>query len=111
MDGRTLAAAAFGLAGGAKLFGVDELVAMFDQIGFGQWFRYLTGILEVTGAVLMLIPALSKLGNFLLLCIAVGAIATHAFLIGGNAIPAIGLLLLTGALLNGSRHNRKLVSR
>ena len=31
------------------------MVEMFDKIGLGQWFRYLTGGLEVTGAILLLV--------------------------------------------------------
>src|SRR5512145_164047 len=36
----------------AKLMGKPEMVALFTAVGFGQWFRYVTGILELTGAVL-----------------------------------------------------------
>jgi uncharacterized membrane protein len=32
------------------------MVQEFAQIGFGQWFRFFTGILEVAGAVGLLIP-------------------------------------------------------
>ncbi|HKC94667.1 MAG TPA: DoxX family protein, partial [Nitrospira sp.] len=46
-----LLAAAFLMAGSSKLAGEEQMVAMFQQIGFGQWFRYLTGAIEVTGAI------------------------------------------------------------
>jgi uncharacterized membrane protein len=32
------------------------MVGLFDAIGIGQWFRYLTGGLEVLGAVALLVP-------------------------------------------------------
>lgn len=32
------------------------MVEEFAQIGFGQWFRYFTGILEVSGAIGLPIP-------------------------------------------------------
>ena len=32
----------------AKLMGKPEMVALFTAVGFGQWFRYVTGILELT---------------------------------------------------------------
>ncbi len=51
-----LLAVLFALVGGLKLIGVPAAVKEFEQIGFGQWFRYITGVLEVTGAVGMLIP-------------------------------------------------------
>jgi len=46
----------FALVGGLKLIGVPAMVKEFAQIGLGQWFRYCTGILEVAGAVGLLIP-------------------------------------------------------
>ncbi len=43
-----LVAAAFLFAGGAKLAGTSpEMIQLFDKLGAGQWFRYLTGGLEV----------------------------------------------------------------
>ncbi len=89
-----LAAATFFLAGGSKLAGVAPMVEMFDKIGLGQWFRYLTGGLEVTGAILLLIPATVALGGPLLAVTMVGAIATHLFVLGGSAVPAIILLVV-----------------
>src|SRR2546430_2861644 len=35
---------------------ISEWVRIFDRIGLGQWFRYFTGALQVTGALLVLIP-------------------------------------------------------
>ena len=43
-------AAAFLAAGSAKLAGVPFMVELFDQIGVGQWFRVVTGVVEVVGA-------------------------------------------------------------
>jgi uncharacterized membrane protein YphA (DoxX/SURF4 family) len=46
----------FVLAGGVKLIGTRGMVQEFAQIGFGQWLRYVTGILEVSGAIGFLVP-------------------------------------------------------
>jgi putative oxidoreductase len=46
----------FTLVGGLKLIGVPAMVKEFAGIGVGQWFRFFTGILEVAGAVGLLIP-------------------------------------------------------
>jgi hypothetical protein len=46
----------FLMVGFFKLSGDPRLVGLFDAIGFGQWFRYVTGSLEVLGALLLLIP-------------------------------------------------------
>lgn len=90
-----LLAAVFLSAGGAKLAGVPMMVENFQHIGFGQWFRYLTGALEVIGAIVILLPRLAAFGGVLLSCIMAGAIATHLLLIGGSAVPAIILLALS----------------
>lgn len=93
-----LAAFAFLAAGGAKLSGAPAMVEMFDKIGFGQWFRYLTGSLEVIGAVLLLVPRTAAIGGWLLATVMVGAIGTHLLMIGGNPIPPAVLLVLTIAV-------------
>src|SRR5215831_20545372 len=51
-----LLAIAFTLAGGVKLISAPPMVSEFAQIGLGQWFRYFTGLLEVSGAIGLLIP-------------------------------------------------------
>lgn len=83
----------FLMAGGSKLAGVEQMVQLFDTIGLGQWFRYVTGITEVTGALLILIPATTAFGAILTVGTMVGAIITHLFLIGGNPAMPIGLLV------------------
>ena len=93
-----LAAATFFTAGGSKLAGVAPMVEMFDKIGLGQWFRYLTGGIEVTGAILLLIPATVTLGGALLAVTMVGAIATHLFVLGGSPVPAIILFVIVGTV-------------
>src|SRR4051812_17595898 len=40
----------------AKLSGQAMMVTEFDTIGLGQWFRYLTGALELIAAIAVLIP-------------------------------------------------------
>ena len=50
------AAGMFLNVGFLKLSGNPQLVSLFQAIGIGQWFRFLTGSLEVAGAILLLIP-------------------------------------------------------
>ncbi|MDQ0573308.1 putative oxidoreductase [Variovorax paradoxus] len=92
---RILLALAFSAAGAAKLAGVPQMVQVFDAIGFGQWFRYVTGVVEVGGAVLLLVPATGFLGGLLLTATMVCAVATHVVLIGGSPAPAVVLALLS----------------
>lgn len=100
---QVLLAAAFFLFGGAKLAGAEGMVRSFEAIGVGQWFRYVTGLLEVTGAVLLLTPALAGLGGLLLLCVLIGAVLTHLFVIGGSALLALVLLPPTALVVWGRR--------
>ncbi|MBV8810495.1 MAG: DoxX family protein [Acidobacteriaceae bacterium] len=46
----------------------------FEQVGLGQWFRYFTGTLEVTGAVGLLVPKFSLWAALLLAPVMVGAL-------------------------------------
>ena len=82
----------FFMAGGSKLSGSEQRVQLFQAIGLGPWFRYLTGVMEVGGALLLLIPGLSGLGAALLTGVMAGAVATHWFLIGGN--PTLPIVVL-----------------
>src|SRR6478672_1268198 len=97
------AAGMFLMVGFLKLSGDPQMVGLFDAIGLGQWFRYVTGSLEVLGAVLLLIPRLSGLGALLLMGVMLGAVPTHLFVVGGNPLPAIILLIVTGVVAWGRR--------
>jgi len=89
-----LLAAAFLAAGGAKLAGVPMMVQIFDQIGLGQWFRVVTGLVEVAGAVALLVPGLAALGAAWLGATMFFAVLTHLFILHSSAMPAIILLTL-----------------
>ena len=98
-------AIAFVSAGGAKLLGVPMMVETFKIIGVGQWFRYLTGALEVIGALLILVPASSALGAVLFCCIMVGATLAHLTVVPGSALPAVVLFVL-GAIVAFAERDR-----
>ena len=84
------------LAGGSKLAGATAMVALFDAIGIGQWFRYVTGLIEVVSALALLVPSLALWGALAVIPTMVGAIGTHLFVVGGSPVPAT--VLLFGAL-------------
>jgi len=96
---RALLTIAFVGAGGAKLIGVEAMVATYDTIGLGQWFRYLTGIVEIVGVVLLWLPGRQVVGAGLLGATMVGAVLTHWFILGPSAVPAIILGLLCAGVL------------
>src|SRR5260221_10704672 len=97
------AAGMFLMVGFLKLSGDAQMVGLFEAIGLGQWFRYLTGTLEVAGAILLLIPRTSGLGALMLAGVMTGAIVTHVFIVGGSPLMAIILLFVTGLVAWGRR--------
>jgi uncharacterized membrane protein YphA (DoxX/SURF4 family) len=108
---QVLTAAAFLMAGFAKLSGQPVMVEMFEKIGFGQWFRYVTGSIEVTSAILLLVPRLTPVGAALLVCTMIGAVTTHSAILGGSPLPAAVLGCLAATILWGRRENAKVLLR
>lgn len=93
-----LAAAAFFLSAGlSKLAGAERQIALFAAIGWGDWFRYLTGVVECVGAALLLYPMNGIVGVVVLFGVSVGALLTLA-LLGLPLLPAIASLLWVGII-------------
>jgi len=84
-----LVALAFISAGGLKLAGIPVMVELFDKVGFGQWFRYFTGIVQITGSALLLIPWTARLGVALIGCTMLGAIILHLFVLSTGPFAAV----------------------
>ena len=92
-----LCAAMFLFAGGSKLAGRAGDGRHVRAIGLGQWFRYLTGSIEVGSAVMLLVPSLAFFGALALVVTMVGAMITHLFIVGGS--PACAVLLVATATI------------
>ena len=101
-----ISAAMFLLAGGLKLAGIPMEVQLFAAIGIGQWFRYVTGAIEVVGAVMLLVPSLARYGAVALAVTMVGALLTHFFIVGGNFAAALLLLVATTTIVWMRRSER-----
>ena len=99
---QALLAFVFVNAAWAKLAGNPEMVALFTAIGIGQWFRYVTGILELTGAVLILAPKTTRLGAALLATIMLGALTAHLFILH-VPLTAPGVLLVLSCFVAWGR--------
>jgi len=54
--------------GTTKLTGTGNTVEYFAAIGWGQWFRYLTGVLDIAGAALLFVPRWTCYGSIVLTC-------------------------------------------
>lgn len=101
---KALLTLAFVAAGLAKLSGVEMMVATFDGVGVGQWFRYVTGAIEVVGAILLWLPGRQLLGAAALTITMVGAVLAHLLILGPSALPAIVLGLLSATVGYAYRH-------
>lgn len=92
----------FGVAMFMGMVGMDKFtggywVDVFDAIGFGQWLRYFTGMLQIAGAAFLVFRRTSLFGAFLLACTMAGAITAQLAVLGGWAdamIPASLLLMI-----------------
>ena len=84
----------FLLVGGAKLIGRPDMVALFRDIGVGEWFRYVTGTMEVAGAALLVLPRLS--GGSAIALGAVMIVATFIEFFVLHRPPVAAVACLTG---------------
>lgn len=68
----------FAASGVAKLAALPFEVEAFSRWGYSPEFMYFTGVLEVLGAIAVVIPRLSMLAASGLAVLMLGAMATHA---------------------------------
>ncbi len=93
-----LLALLFTYAGCAKLIGMRGMVQEFAQIGFGQWLRYLTGLLEVSGAIGILIPKFRFWAALQIATVMVGATITNLAILHLPGLAGLTAVLLALAL-------------
>lgn len=89
----------FSLAGGVKLIGAPGMVTEFAQIGFGQWLRYVTGVLEVSGAIGLLIPKFRFRAALQIAVVMVGATGVNLWVLHVPALAGLTGVLLALALV------------
>jgi putative oxidoreductase len=75
-----------------------EWFKIFEQIGFGQWFRYFTGVMQVAGAILLLTRSTLTIGAAMLACTMVGAMFFDIFVAHAVGYAFLPLVLL-GAII------------
>lgn len=78
-----------GIAGLEKFQSQGDWVKIFQQIGWGVWFRYFTGVVELVGAALVLVPYTVTLGLALLACTMIGATVAHVAVLKDGAVAAV----------------------
>jgi putative oxidoreductase len=98
-----LLAAVFLVAAVPKLAGAHSAVAMFSQIGAGQWLRYLVGSAELAGAIGLVIPRLAGLAATGLAADMAGATIINAVVLHSAAVAMTIPLCVALALIARAR--------
>jgi putative oxidoreductase len=92
---QSLLAAFFAVQAVVKLGGSQAWITRFRAWGYPDHFYLVVGLAELSGAILMLIPRLAKLGVLLLIAVMLGAAATHLI----HHEPQVATTLVLTALL------------
>jgi putative oxidoreductase len=96
-------ASIFVATGASKILGVQQLVDGFALIGIGQWFRYFTGAIEISGALLLLWPRTSAIGALILIAVSVGAFFVQVIIMHGDVVHTLVLAAVSGLLVWAGR--------
>jgi len=88
----------FVVAGMVKLSGMAFMVELFARLGFGQWLRYVTALVELTGGVLLIAGHMEYLAALALAVIMVGATAASVIVFDRSPIPPALTLIALVAL-------------
>lgn len=83
----------FIVAGTVKLTGHPFMVALFEDLGFGQWLRYVTGLVELTGGFALLSGRQQYLAALALGVIMVGATDASIVVFDRSPIPPLVTLI------------------
>ncbi|MEU6562028.1 DoxX family protein [Nocardia nova] len=76
-----------------KLAGQSDAVRIFHEIGWGDWFRYFAGVVEIAGGIGLLVPRLTGLAAAGLTVTMILAAATQAFVLDAPANAIFPLVL------------------
>lgn len=93
----------FVVAGLVKLSGMAFMVQLFASLGFGQWLRYVTALVELAGGVLLIAGHMEYLAALALAVIMVGATTASILVFDRSPIPP-ALTFLALMVLAWKRH-------
>ncbi len=91
-----LLALLFLLVGSGKLLAEEAWAARFAGWGLPVWLALVIGVVEMTGALLLLVPRTASYGSALIISVMLGASATHLF---NGELPNSGFTLVLAALV------------
>ena len=97
------AASLFIYIGMGKFASRSEWVGIFEEIGFGQWFRYFTGIFQISGGILVLFPKTFPFGIAILATTMLGAMCAWVFLLGSPVTAVLPALFFLALLAIGGQ--------
>ncbi|TDF48399.1 DoxX family protein [Streptomyces sp. WAC05374] len=94
-----------------KLVGHSSAAEAFDTIGFGDWFMYLVGALELAGAIALVVPVLSGVSALALIGLMAGALLAQLVFLGAEYwfTPVIFALLLAVVARHRRHHTARLL--
>ena len=92
-------ACAFFAAGVTKLAAVPSEVQLFAQIGLGQWFRVVTGVVQIVGAFALVYPGLASIGGLWLGFTMFCAVVANLTVLHANPAAAVVLGLLNALIV------------
>lgn len=96
---RVILGLAFLAIAAVKLTGSLQTPQMFANIGWGQWFRYFTGALDLIGAVLVLFPRSAFYGALILMCtVGFAVVLTFAGRIHDSPLAPLALTVIAAAV-------------
>ncbi|RUL67102.1 DoxX family protein [Dyella dinghuensis] len=91
---RILLGVAFLGIGIEKITGTMGTIPFFDAIGWGQWFRYVSGVFDMAGALLILWPRWTSVGALIITCtVGLGTYLCYTKDLFNPAFPLIMTLL------------------
>ena len=74
-------------------------IRVFGLIGLGDWFRYFTGVLEIIGGLLFLVPMATIAGAAILVVTMLGAMVVQAAVLKQPADSIFPAIYLFGVVL------------
>ncbi|WP_046471864.1 DoxX family protein [Allosalinactinospora lopnorensis] len=89
-----------------KLTAHSSAVEAFDLIGYGDWFMYLIGVLELAGAIGLLIPILSGVTALAFIGLMAGAFLYQVTVFDGQFWFTPIILLVVFAFIAWGRRDR-----
>ena len=92
--------------GWAKFNDASGWAKAFRHWGYPDWFRMLIGLVELSGVALLLLGRTAALGALLLICVMLGAMATHVAFDGGRHMTSEVVPLTLSTIVLIMRHRQ-----